>query len=158
MIGFYLHLITETPAIFSFLFSPSMTLAQPQPYASPLIRQYGVLLAVTSLILISVMIDIEHRAKMAHDDPYAQTLRERMAGALAVYHLAPTFRAIGRLGVHFRFPYWVGLEPSSKEVRGRTVEKGLSKAILSSPLVHMMLHGVCCALLVDMAFGGEYLH
>jgi hypothetical protein len=95
---------------------------------------------------------------MTNDDPYAQILRQRMAGALAVYHLAPTFRAIGRLGVHFRSPFWVGLEPSSKEVRGRTVEKELSKAILSSPLVHLMLHGVCCALLVDMALGRSSLY
>lgn len=149
MIGFYLHLLTETPAIFGFLFFPSSTLAQPQPHASPVIRQYGVLLAVTSLILVSVMIDLEHRVQVAPGELHAEILRQRISGALAAYHVAPILRSIGRL------TGWVGVKNHSKENDGRDVEKGLLKAVFSSPLVHLMLHGVCCALLIDMAFEGN---
>lgn len=104
------------------------------------------------------MNDIELRVKGDAGAPHAEVLRQQVAGALAAYYVAPTLRAVTRLGVGSQFSCWAGMGNNLKEEGGRNMEKGLLKSIFSSPSVHFALHGVCCALLIDIALGGNCLY
>ena len=82
-----LHLIIETAAAINFILRPSATLVAPQPHSHGVIRQYGLLLLSTNIIVASVL----HRG--VHD-----TLAKQVAGALALYHVGPLARAMARIG------------------------------------------------------------
>jgi hypothetical protein len=82
---FLVHALLEIPASLNFLLYPSGQLGVYSPQAHPVIRQYAVLLLSSILIALS----------FAMRD--ADELSGQVAGALAIYHLAPILRAAGRL-------------------------------------------------------------
>jgi uncharacterized membrane protein len=82
---FLVHALLEIPASLNFLLNPSGQLGVYSPQAHPVIRQYAVLLLSSILIALS----------FALRD--ADELSGQVAGALAIYHLAPILRAAGRL-------------------------------------------------------------
>lgn len=82
---FLLHVVVEIPASLNFLLYPGGQLRTYSPQAHPVIRQYAVLLLSTILIALSF-------ASRSQDE-----LSGQVAGALALYHLAPMLRATGRL-------------------------------------------------------------
>lgn len=103
---FWLHILIEFPASLNYFFNPSEQLPSPAPQAHAIIKQYAVLLLVSSLI-----------AGIFALRPLDRTSRN-VAGALAVYHLAPLMRAVGRVG-------------NSRYGKG-----------LGGPVVHIIVHGV----------------
>ncbi|QSZ36328.1 hypothetical protein DSL72_007454 [Monilinia vaccinii-corymbosi] len=82
---FILHTIVEIPASLNFFFNPSSQLSTPAPQAHAVIQQYALLLFVSSLISI-----------LFAWRPVDRTSRN-VAGALSLYHIAPTLRAAGRI-------------------------------------------------------------
>jgi hypothetical protein len=83
--GFLLHIIFECPACFNFFVYPSKQLGIHTPHAHAIVRQYAVLLLTSILVawaFVQRPMDI---------------LSGRVAIALAVYHIAPAMRSMGRL-------------------------------------------------------------
>ena len=117
---FVLHLLVEIPAAISLMLAPDGQLAQPQPLARPLIRQYAVLLVSMNMIAAIFIMR-----------PPDQTSYQ-VAGAMAVYHVAPLTRACSRL-------------------RGRDekIASG-SAAALGGPLLHCIVHVLCLGFLAEM--------
>ena len=112
-----LHIIIETPAAFLFILKPSSTLTTPQPHAHAVIRQYGLLLFCTNGIILILLLTRNFGTSSI-------LVEQRVAGALAVYHLGPLVRALGRLQ------------------RG---EK--AKNVMANPILHMLVHAMCLLLL-----------
>ena len=81
-LAFFTHIILESGAACAFFRNPSFTLAQPQPHAHQVIRQYALLLISTNLIAANFLFQQQPSA-----------LSSRVAGALALYHLGPITRA-----------------------------------------------------------------
>jgi hypothetical protein len=106
---FLVHAMLETPASLSFFLYPSGQLRTYSPQAHAVIRQYAVLLV--SSILISLIFAFRP----------LDELSGQVAGALAVYHLAPMVRAGGRL---------------------------MGRQAVWQPLLFAAAHGVCLAGLV----------
>lgn len=106
---FWIHIAIESPASINFFVNPSDQLTSPAAQAHAIIRQYGVLLFISNLIaLIFALRNVDKTSR-------------RVAGALAVYHLAPLVRAGGRV------------------VGGDALfGKGLG-----GPVVHLIVHGIC---------------
>lgn len=104
---FWLHILIELPASLNFFFNPSEQLSSPAPQAHAIIKQYAVLLLVSNLISLIFALR-----------PLDRTSR-KVAGALALYHLAPLIRAASRIG---NDQYGMGL---------------------GGPIVHMIVHGLC---------------
>ncbi|KUJ12287.1 uncharacterized protein LY89DRAFT_688036 [Mollisia scopiformis] len=104
---FWLHILIEFPASLNFFFNPSEQLPSPGPQAHAIIKQYAVLLLVSNLI-----------AGIFALRPLDRTSRN-VAGALAVYHLAPLVRAASRIG-------------NARYGNG-----------LGGPVVHVVVHGAC---------------
>lgn len=118
---FYFHLLIETPASINFFFNPSEQLSSPAAQAHIIIQQYAVLLFASALIALIFALR-----------PIDGTSRS-VAGALAIYHLAPLVRAVGRI------------------VEGRGVYgKGLG-----GPFVHLIVHTACCAGLLKISVSRE---
>lgn len=114
---FYIHMLIETPASLNFFFNPSEQLLSPAPQAHAIIKQYAILLLVSNLIaLIFATRQLDRTSR-------------NVAGALAVYHLAPLVRAVGRVG------------------DGR-YGKGLG-----GPVLHVMVHGVAFLGLFGLYWG-----
>ncbi|KAH8601389.1 hypothetical protein B0O99DRAFT_480858, partial [Bisporella sp. PMI_857] len=82
---FWVHGLIELPAGLNFLLRPSEQLSSPAPQAHPIIRQYG------TLLLSSVIV-----ALIFGTQPIS-TSSQNVAGALALYHLAPLARAFRRI-------------------------------------------------------------
>ncbi|KAH8684229.1 hypothetical protein BGZ60DRAFT_511295 [Tricladium varicosporioides] len=78
---FWLHIIIELPASLNFFLRPSEQLPTPAPQAHAIIKQYAVLLLASNLIALTF-------ALRPIDDT-----SKKVAGALAVYHIAPVLRA-----------------------------------------------------------------
>lgn len=119
-VAFYLHLLLETPASLNFYFNPlqQLQLSSPAPQARAVIQQYAVLLLSSNLIaLIFALRPVDATSK-------------RVAGALAVYHLAPLFRALGRI--------WEG-------------DGGLASG-LGGPWAHAAAHGAALVALLGLFF------
>lgn len=123
--AFLLHVIVEIPAMAGFLLSPSKTLQQNQPFAAPLIRQYGILLLCTNLLLCFILLEL------FHNDGFALSMRflRRVSGAVALYHPAPLWRAVNRIR------------------RGE-----LSRGVFASPWSHALLHAGCLVALLLPVF------
>jgi len=83
--AFWLHFLLELPASLNFFLRPSEQLPSPAPQAHAIIRQYALLLFVSSLIALIFALR-----------PVDGTSRN-VAGALSVYHLAPLVRAGSRV-------------------------------------------------------------
>ncbi len=118
---FLIHAILEIPASLNFFLRPSGQLRIYSPHAHAVIRQYAVLL-LSSVLVAAIF------ASRDQDE-----LSGQVAGALAVYHLAPMVRAVGRL-------------------RGKQGKW--------QPLLFLALHGVCFAGLLGLCWGlylGELL-
>lgn len=113
---FYLHILIETPASLNFILNPSEQLPSPAPQAHAIIKQYAILLLVSVLI-----------AGIFALRPLDRTSRN-VAGALAVYHVAPLLRAVERAGYG-------------------NFGKGLG-----GPVVHLIVHGACF-----LGLGGLYV-
>lgn len=84
-IGFLFHIIIETPALFNFFVFPSKQLGTHTPHAHAVIRQYAVLILTSNLVAMSFVCR-----------PMDE-LSGKIAGALAIYHIAPSVRSIMRL-------------------------------------------------------------
>ncbi|KAH6679038.1 hypothetical protein B0J14DRAFT_579884 [Halenospora varia] len=108
---FWLHIVIELPASLNFFFRPSEQLPTPAPQAHAVIKQYAVLLLSSNLIaLIFALRPIDDMSK-------------KVAGALAVYHLAPVFRA-------------------ARRISGEKTQYGNG---LGGPWLHFAVHGTCLA-------------
>jgi len=98
---FWFHLTIELPASINFFFNPSEQLSPPAPQSHIIIRQYAVLLLVSTLIaLIFALRPIDGTSR-------------NVAGALSVYHLAPLTRAGSRI--------WAGSVEYGKGLGGPVV-------------------------------------
>jgi hypothetical protein len=84
-LGFLLHILIEVPASINFFVFPSRQLGTYSPQAHAVIRQYALLL------LTSVLISVEFLIRPVDE------LSGQVAGALAIYHVGPSARSIGRL-------------------------------------------------------------
>ncbi|TVY84535.1 hypothetical protein LSUE1_G000611 [Lachnellula suecica] len=107
--AFWLHLLIELPASLNFFLNPAEQLSSAALQTHAIIRQYAVLLFTSSLVALIFAVR-----------PVDRTSRN-VAGALAVYHLAPTVRALSRV-----FGGGIGYG------------KGLG-----GPWIHLAVHGVC---------------
>ena len=83
--GFLLHILIENPASMNFFVFPSNQLDTYSPQAHAVIRQYAILLLASVLISSSFLLR-----------PIDQ-LSGQVAGALCLYHIAPSWRSINRL-------------------------------------------------------------
>lgn len=84
-IGFLLHIIIEIPASFNFFVFPSRQLGTNTPHAHAVIRQYAVLILTSNLVALAFL-------WRPMDE-----LSGKIAGSLAIYHIAPSIRSISRL-------------------------------------------------------------
>jgi hypothetical protein len=121
-----LHILVEIPATVGFLLFPSATLPQPQAHAHSVIRQYGLLLGCTNLIIASLIVSKSSMPVTM----YYSLLESRVAGALALYHLGPLWRAASRLH------------------RGEKPQN-----VFARPILHFVLHAVCLASLTSTFVG-----
>lgn len=114
-VPFLLHLLVETPACLNFLLRPGNQLEIDQPYAHAVIRQYAVLLFSTNLVALIFVLE----------EP--SQLSAKVAGAFAVYHIAPIFRAAARL------------QSRPSPSKGK-----------SEPLLHLTVHVTCLIALASV--------
>jgi len=82
---FWIHLLIELPASVNFFLNPSEQLSSPAPQAHAIIKQYALLLFVSTLIALIFAFR-----------PVDRTSRS-VAAALSIYHLAPLVRAGSRI-------------------------------------------------------------
>lgn len=113
---FWLHVAVESLASLNFMFNPAQQLPSPAPQAHAIIRQYATLLLASSFIaLVFARREVDATS-------------QNVAGALALYHLAPLMRAFSRV------------------VKGEAVStKGLG-----GPLLHASVHGGCFVALMRL--------
>ncbi|PFH61039.1 hypothetical protein XA68_18356 [Ophiocordyceps unilateralis] len=149
-LGFHLHLLIETPAAIGFILAPSSTLSTTQPHAHAALRQYGLLLLATNLIVLATLQllllldddDDDDSSIFVVVPPAAASvvvlLRRRVAAALALYHVGPCLRALCRLRI----------TPSSSS----SSSSGTTTTILAHPLLHLVAHGFCLLALLWDAF------
>ena len=123
--GLSLHILIEIPATIGFLLFPSASLRKPQPQAHAIVRQYGMLLGSTNLI---VAILLGSRPSMP--GIVYELLERRVAGALALYHLGPLSRAAARI-----------------------YRRENARNVFGGPWLNMLLHAICFATLIS-TFGG----
>jgi len=114
-LGFLIHIIIEIPASMNFFCFPSKQFGVHTPQAHAVIRQYAVLLLV-SVILAMVFVD----------RPLDDTAG-KVAGALALYHIAPCVRSVARL-------------------RRQTQARG--PIIFSEAFLYLFVHSICFAALI----------
>lgn len=84
-LAFVFHALIEIPAAINFMFVPSKQLGKYTPHAHAIIRQYALLL------LVSVLISLTFATRPTDD------LSRMVAGSLAMYHIGPALRSVGRL-------------------------------------------------------------
>ncbi|KEF59547.1 uncharacterized protein A1O9_04391 [Exophiala aquamarina CBS 119918] len=114
-IGFLTHIIIESPAAFNFFVFPSKQLGTHTPHAHAVIRQYAVLILTSNLVALSFVCR-----------PMDE-LSGKIAGALALYHIAPSVRSIIRLKRQAR--------------EGRTL-------MPSEAFLYLVVHAICGAALL----------
>ena len=127
-IGFVVHVVIEIPAAMNFMFLPSKQLGEYTPHAHAIVRQYALLLLASVLIsLVFAMRPVD-------------AVSGAVAGSLALYHVGPTLRSLGRL-------------------RQRIAEK--KPLLRSEAALYLVVHMVCGVLLllhylgVDIALGRD---
>jgi len=121
--GFLIHIIIEIPACLSFFLVPSRQLGTYTPHAHAVIRQYAAILLAS--ILIAVVFVHQPVTEMSG----------KVAGALAIYHVAPSIRSWNRLTTQARLQ-----EP----------------LFLSEAFLYLIVHVVCCAALLHDALSALY--
>ncbi|CAL3962792.1 unnamed protein product [Diplocarpon coronariae] len=134
-IPFLIHVVLETPASLNFFLRPGNQLAAPAPQAHALVRQYAALLLSSNLVaLVFAFRDVDETS-------------QRVAGALAVYHVAPLVRAVGRIGNGTE-----GERGASRRASGREEAEGG----LGGPWLHAATHACALGALVwEFGFGGK---
>ena len=118
--GLVFHCLVETPALVGFIYQPSLTLTTHSPQAHAVIRQYGLLLLCTNLLIVLILM-----YEPTQDEPWQTSYRQferHVAQVLMLYHMGPLLRAMGRIRA------------------GETQHK-----ILGGPYMHMALHAICGA-------------
>jgi hypothetical protein len=115
-IPFLLHIVVETPAAFTFIFTPDRQLQDCSPAARLVLRQYGGLLLTSNLVCLAAI--------AAGDLGSVETY---LAVALGSYHVWPCHRAWTRL---------------TRKVTGDVQ----GEATLGGPLVHLAVHSMLCLL------------
>jgi hypothetical protein len=123
-LGFLLHVVFEIPACLTFYLFPSRQLGTYTPHAHAVIRQYAALLLASVLVAMTFL-------RRPVDETSGQ-----VAGALAVYHIAPSLRSVGRLRSQVRQG-----EPT----------------ILSEACLYLVVHVTCCAALLHHARTALYI-
>lgn len=122
---FWAHIICEAPASLNFFLYPSEQLSAPAPQAHALIKQYSVLLLVSSLIALIFALR-----------PLDQTSRN-VAAALSLYHLAPSVRALERI---------LDLDGEEGQAYGQR---------FGGPWAHLLVHSGLCAAFVVLFLVGK---
>ena len=115
--AFALHILVEAPAALFFFFRPSQTLQSPQPHAHAVIRQYALLLMSTNIIAAAAFLR------------ESEEITKTIAGALALYHVGPIFRAFSR---------------SMRKTSGTK---------MGSPWGHAVFHTLCLTLMLNVYLG-----
>jgi len=123
-LGFLIHIVIELPASLSFCLFPSRQLGTYTPHAHPVIRQYAALLFASVLVAMVFL-------RRPMDD-----MSGKVAGALAIYHVAPSLRSLGRL---------------KRQARLREL------TILSEASLYLLVHVVCCAALLHHTWNALYI-
>lgn len=122
-LGFLIHIIIEIPASINFFCFPSRQLGIHTPQAHAVIRQYAVLLLV-SVLLATVFVA----------RPLDNTAG-KVAGALALYHIAPFVRSVVRL---------------HRQTQAR------APIIYSEAFLYVFVHSVCFAALLHHCWTALY--
>ncbi|RKF57412.1 hypothetical protein OnM2_074044 [Erysiphe neolycopersici] len=121
---FYLHLMVEVPASINFFLNPSGQFESPAPWTHSVIRQYAILLFVSCVIaLIFAFRNIDRTSR-------------NVAGALALYHIAPLFRAFSHI-----------MRREEAEARG-----------FGGSYLHFVLHLVCMVFLLLLFMMSNTFH
>ncbi len=123
-LGFLLHIVIEIPACLNFFFLPSRQLGLYTPHAHSVIRQYAALLFASVLV---ATVFVQH--------PVDNT-SGKVAGALALYHVAPCLRSVQRLS--------------------RQSQLG-APTLLSEAFLYLVVHVVCGAALIHDAWSTLYI-
>jgi hypothetical protein len=122
--GFLIHIVIEVPACFSFYLFPSRQLGIHTPHAHPVIRQYAALLFASVLVAMVFL-------RRPLDDTSG-----KVAAALAVYHVAPSWRSVTRL---------------------RNQARQGAPVLLSEASLYLLVHVICCAELLHHAWAALYV-
>merc|ERR1712000_769975 len=122
-LGFLIHIIIEIPASINFFCFPSRQLGIHTPQAHAVIRQYAVLLLV-SVLLATVFVA----------RPLDNTAG-KVAGALALYHIAPFVRSAVRL---------------HRQTQAR------APIIYSEAFLYVFVHSICFAALLHHCWTALY--
>jgi hypothetical protein len=120
-----LHLLTETPASFSFLLAPRAQLPGASPEATLILRNFGGLLMATNLACVVLL------TRPADDE-----ITALLCLSLGTYHVWPIARAWTRMK-------W-GRQGARKEGQGE-------KKVLGGPVVHFVVHVACLVMMVGSA-------
>jgi hypothetical protein len=100
---FLLHALIELPAALQFLLLPSRQLPSPAPQSHALIRQYALLLFSSVFIALAFAFPAFPTADGEGGEPLeTMILRSQVAAALALYHIGPIVRSVGRLKGRWR--------------------------------------------------------
>jgi hypothetical protein len=122
---FLLHMVVETPAALTFIFTPHKHLHEVQPAARLILQQYGALLLSTNLICLAL--------STASDSSGLDGIERLLAASLGFYHIWPCSRAFARLS-----------GPVAGDVH--------HKAVLGGPLVHLIIHLLLLSLFAHAAW------
>ena len=126
-----LHLLTETPASLTFLFTPHSQLPAASPEAKLILHNLGGLLLSTNLICLVLLLtpDRDHADSSTNRNDEVHRLSALVCLCLGTYHVWPLRRAMARMGV----------------------EGG--RVVLGGPKVHFVVHLVCLGALVGGGVG-----
>lgn len=120
-VPFLLHIIIDFPAAIAFAFNPSGTLPVMQSGAHAIIRQYALLLMCSNFIAGSLALQDSQL-------PGLNPVSQGVALSLAVYHLGPAARAIGRV---------------------RRCDE--TQSFFANPWLHVFVHVLCAIALLGRA-------
>ena len=132
------HLLLEIPAAVNFILRPSATLSSPQPGAHAVIRQYGLLLAVSNILIVMILqrgsdIRFLHHVNDLFHHPPEKRLPDDFVRdccwVLSLYHGGPILRALARIG------------------------NGQRRGVMGGPLLYLVLHVSCGAWLMIAGYG-----
>jgi hypothetical protein len=159
---FYLHILVETPAALHFFLHPTSQLlvssdslssvSDPStvtpstgsvldPTAAIIIQQYATLLFVSNLIALIFALSST-----------TTTTSRQVAAALALYHVAPLYRATARLLLNSTRYYYPSTTTDIRTSQANGIEIAQSPAsVLGGPWVHAAAHAICCAALLWFA-------
>ena len=125
---FWLHFFVELPPSVVFLVKPDAQLAAPQPHARPLIRQYAALLFSMNLTaLIFAWREVDETSQL-------------VAGAMAIYHIAPIIRALHRF----------------RHGENTMLRSQRRSHALGGPGLHLLVHSICLLSLAHLCWSDRW--